>query len=77
MEEYLVASYDKLSHRIFVPKGWPVRGFKKLLLLFAEKVIYEDDPDQIVILRINDISTMLAHRKYGSETYYIFETIFD
>ncbi|XP_057335431.1 uncharacterized protein LOC130674177 [Microplitis mediator] len=77
MEKYLVATYDKLSHRILVPKGWPVRGFKKLLLSFAEKVIYNDDPDQIVILRINNVPTMLVQREYESETYYVFETIFD
>lgn len=75
MEEHLTANYVELSSEIFVPEDWPVRRFKKMLLLIAKKVINSDDHDKIVVLRVNDLPTMLIQYQNANGSYYIFEKI--
>nr|AOH69146.1 hypothetical protein A6F54_77 [Microplitis mediator bracovirus] len=77
MEEYVIVNYVKLSSKILVPEEWPIRGFKKLLMSLAEKMINNDDHHQIAVLRVNNLATMVVQYQDANETYYLFEKISD
>ncbi|XP_057335612.1 uncharacterized protein LOC130674327 [Microplitis mediator] len=75
--ENLDANYVELSSRIFVPKDWPVGGFKKLLLSLAKKVIDNVVTDQMVVLQVNRVPTILVQYQDKNGTYYVFEKVRD
>ncbi|XP_057335664.1 uncharacterized protein LOC130674369 [Microplitis mediator] len=75
--ENLDANYVELSSRIFVPKDWLVGGCKKLLLSLAKKMIDNVVTDQMFILQINRMPTVLVQYQDKNGTYYVFEEVRD
>ncbi|XP_057336373.1 uncharacterized protein LOC130674943 [Microplitis mediator] len=77
MENCVIVNYVMLSSKILVPEEWPIREFKEPLMSLAESVIKKAYLYQIVVLRVNDLPTMLVQYQNASGTYYVFEKISD